>query len=74
MYAMGKAPASSKLMRSGMAKVSASGAAASSARPPWARIAITRSPGLKRVTLSPQAVTIPAASRPGLKGSGGFVW
>ena len=34
MYAMGNAPASSKLMPSGMANVSASGATAISARPP----------------------------------------
>ena len=71
---MGNAPACSKLMPAGMAKVSASGATACSARPPYGTIAITRSPGLKRVTASPHAVTMPAVSSPGLNGSAGFVW
>ena len=71
---MGKAPASSNGMPSGTANVSASSASAISASPPYARIAMTRSPTANRVTPSPQAATTPAVSSPGLNGNGGRVW
>jgi hypothetical protein len=74
MYAMGKAPASSKVMPWGMANVSTSFATACSASPPHASVAITRSPGLKRVARAPQCDTTPAVSSPGLNGKGGRVW
>jgi hypothetical protein len=74
MYAMGNAPASSKGMPSGMKKVSASFATACSARPPQASVAMTRSPGLKRVARAPQRETTPAVSSPGLNGKVGRVW
>src|SRR5262252_293452 len=35
---------------------------------------MTRSPALNRSTFGPTCETIPAASQPGEKGSGGFVW
>jgi hypothetical protein len=37
-------------------------------------VAITRSPGLKRVARAPQRDTTPAVSSPGLNGKGGRVW
>src|SRR6185295_10272474 len=46
----------------------------SSANAPYPVIAITWSPGLRVVTPSPTAVTMPASSLPGEKGSGGFNW
>ncbi len=71
---MGNAPASSKDMRSGIGNVSDSLATACSASPPHASVAITRSPGLKRVAPAPQRATTPAVSSPGLNGNGGRVW
>ena len=71
---MGKAPASSKGMPSLTANVSASFATACPASPPQANLAMTRSPGQKRVTAGPHRASIPAVSRPGLNGKGGRVW
>ena len=71
---MGNAPASSNDMPSGIAKVSLSLATACSASPPQPRVAITRSPGRKRVTCAPRDATTPAVSSPGLNGKGGRVW
>ena len=57
-----------------MGNVSTSSATACSANPPYATMAMTRSPGRNRVTPSPHRATTPAVSSPGLNGRGGFVW
>jgi hypothetical protein len=46
----------------------------SSAKPPVLVSAITRSPGLKCGASAPTALTTPAISAPGVKGSGGLTW
>src|SRR5690606_29060997 len=61
-------------MPSGSRKVSASRATACSAKPPWASIAMTRSPGWNRRAPRPRRSTTPAASSPGLNGNSGLVW
>ena len=41
---------------------------------PQTPLETTRSPVAKPVTWSPTATTVPAASKPGVKGSSGFSW
>jgi hypothetical protein len=50
------------------------GETTSSAKQPTPANAITRSPGDTCVTPSPTAITSPAASEPGVKGSDGWTW
>src|SRR5438093_3100445 len=61
-------------MVSGMEKTRSAGTTTRSAYAPHWTMARTRWPGRTRVTPGPIAVTTPASSWPGLKGSGGFTW
>jgi hypothetical protein len=61
-------------MVSGRGTTASIGQTAASAKPPWASVAITRSPGAMPTTPGPQASIRPAISMPGTKGSAGFSW
>jgi hypothetical protein len=62
----GTPPAACQSSSSGTGMATRSWTTASSAWPPPATIAITRSPGSKRCTPSPTASTSPASSSPGM--------
>ena len=64
----------SKSMPAGSGMLRAASARHSSAKPPVLISAMTRSPALYCFTSAPTAVTVPAISAPGVKGSGGLTW
>ena len=59
-------------MVAGMGMVRSASTTISSANPPQVLNAMTRSPGLTRVTLSPISLTTPATSPPGENGISGL--